>query len=138
MRKDLLGELAKDGINPETLTDKEVVEQVSRWFYARSKYRNMFCTNFVYFPGGKPAVYPGLEQAFEREKGDKLWSAASNSLTNCWAKRCSITDIAVPVPRRPGLRRPYSAPWVSRRGSFSRFLWPTLQTRSRELWPTKG
>jgi hypothetical protein len=74
MRKDLLGELARDGIDPDKLTDKEVVEKVSRWFYARSKPRTMFCTNFVHFPKGKPAVYPGLEKAFQREKGDPSWS----------------------------------------------------------------
>src|SRR5262249_30998759 len=74
MRRDLLEELAKAGIDPDKLTDMEVVEQVSRWFYARSKHRNMFCTNFVHFPDGKPAVFPGLQESFQREKGDKAWS----------------------------------------------------------------
>jgi hypothetical protein len=36
----------------------------------------MFGTYFVHFPGGRPAVYPGLEDAFEREKGDPNWSPA--------------------------------------------------------------
>jgi hypothetical protein len=74
MRKDLLTELAKDGINPDELTDKEVVERVSRWLYSRSRHRSMFCTNFVHFPDRRPAVFPGLEQAFQREKGDPTWS----------------------------------------------------------------
>jgi hypothetical protein len=74
MRQDLLRELGKDGIDPDKLTDKEVVEQVSRWLYGRSKYRNMFCTFYVGFPDGKPAVLPGLEKAFDREKGDKGWT----------------------------------------------------------------
>jgi hypothetical protein len=74
MRKDLLAELAKAGIDPSKLTDKEVVEQVSRWLYSRSQHRPMFCTNFVHFPGGKPAVLPGLGDAFRREKGDAKWS----------------------------------------------------------------
>ena len=30
----------------------------------------MFCTFYVGFPDGKPTVLPGLEKAFEREKGD--------------------------------------------------------------------
>src|SRR5262249_10620880 len=47
MRKDLLRELAKDGIDPEKLTDKEVVEQVSRWLFKRSMFKNMFCTFYV-------------------------------------------------------------------------------------------
>ncbi len=35
---------------------------------------NMFCTFYVGFPDGKPAVLPGLEEAFEREKGDPKWT----------------------------------------------------------------
>jgi RNA polymerase sigma factor (sigma-70 family) len=74
MRKDLLGELAKDGIDPDKLTDKEVVEKVSSWLFKRSQYRYMFGTFFVGFPGGKPKVLPGLEKAFDREKGNPKWT----------------------------------------------------------------
>jgi hypothetical protein len=75
MQKDLLAALAADGIDPDKLTDKEVVQKVSHWLYGRSAYKSMFCTNYVHFPEGKPAIYPGLEKAFERDKGDKSWSA---------------------------------------------------------------
>jgi RNA polymerase sigma factor (sigma-70 family) len=74
MRKDLLRELAKDGIDPDRLTDKEVVEQVSRWLFKRSTHRSMFCTFFVGFRDGKPAILPGLEERFDREKGDPKWT----------------------------------------------------------------
>src|SRR5262249_14413935 len=74
MRKDLLRELAADGIDPDKLTDKEVVEQGSRWLFKRSKHRNMFCTFYVGFRDGKPEVLPGLEKAFERDKGDPKWT----------------------------------------------------------------
>src|SRR5262245_25437120 len=74
MRKELLGELAKDGIDPDKLTDKEIVEQVSRWLFKRSTYRNMFCTFYVDFPDGKPKVLPGLEKKFESDKGDPKWT----------------------------------------------------------------
>jgi hypothetical protein len=74
MRKDLLRELAKDGIDPDTLTDKEVVEQVSRWLFKRSQYRSMFCTFYIGFRDGKPFVLPGSQKAFDREKGDPKWS----------------------------------------------------------------
>jgi hypothetical protein len=74
MRKELLGELAKDGIEPDKLTDKEVVEQVSRWLFKRSKFRNMFCTFYVGFRNGKPEVLPGMEKAFERDRGDSRWT----------------------------------------------------------------
>ena len=76
MREALLGDLAANGINPDKLTDKEVVERVSRWMFKRAKYRKMFCTCFVTFPNGQPAVIPGLETAFEREKGDSKWTEA--------------------------------------------------------------
>jgi hypothetical protein len=75
MRQDLLRELAKDGIDPEKLTDKQVIEQVSRWLFKRSKHRNMFCTFYVAFRDGKPVVLEGLEKAFERDKGDPKWTA---------------------------------------------------------------
>jgi hypothetical protein len=74
MRKDLLRELAKDGIDPDRLTDKEVVEQVSRWLFKRSQYRSMFCTFYVGFRDGKPFVLPGLEERFKRDQGDPKWT----------------------------------------------------------------
>ncbi len=70
MQKDLLAELAKDNIDPEKLTDKEVVERVSRWLFSRSRHRNMFCTNFRSLSQGAAGGVSGLEPAFDREKGD--------------------------------------------------------------------
>jgi hypothetical protein len=75
MRLDLVRELARDGIDPDRLTDKEIVQQVSRWLFKRSQHRNMFCTFFVGFRDGKPLVLPGLEKAFAREQGDPKWTA---------------------------------------------------------------
>jgi hypothetical protein len=74
MQKDLLAELAKADIDPDKLTDKEVVEKVSRWACNRCAYKPMFCTMFVDFPDKKPAIVPGLETQFDREKGDSKWS----------------------------------------------------------------
>jgi RNA polymerase sigma factor (sigma-70 family) len=74
MRRELLRELARAGIDPDKLTDKELVEKVSTWVVRSFKYRGAFCTHYVHFPEGKPAVLPGLEKAFERDKGDKSWS----------------------------------------------------------------
>ncbi len=68
MRRDLLAALKADGIDVETLTDKQVVERVSRWLLDRSRYLDKaFTTWFVHFPQGKPTIYPGLEEAFRRE-----------------------------------------------------------------------
>lgn len=74
MREELLRELVKEGIYPDKLTDKELVERVSRWLMNHSKTLNMFCTYYVGFPDGKPAVWPGLEQEFGRSKGDPQWT----------------------------------------------------------------
>jgi hypothetical protein len=74
MRQQLLSELRSAGIDLGKLTDKEVVEKVSRWIYSRAKHQNMFCTYYVHFPDGKPSIFPGLERAFEREKGSPAWS----------------------------------------------------------------
>lgn len=74
MRQELLGALAQDGIDPDKLTDREVVEQVSRWLFKRSQVRNMFCTFYVGFRDGKPAVLTGQEKAFQRDKGDPSWT----------------------------------------------------------------
>ena len=68
MRRDLLAQLKADGIVIDKLTDKQVVEQVSWWLMKRSRYLDqVFTTFYVYFPRGKPAVWPGLEDAFRRE-----------------------------------------------------------------------
>jgi hypothetical protein len=74
MRQELLRELARDGIAPDRLTDREVVEQVSRWLFKRSRHSNMFCTFYLGFRDGKPFVLPGMEQAFARDQGDPKWS----------------------------------------------------------------
>ncbi len=76
MRETLLGGLADGGIHPDKLTDKELVERVSRWIFKRAQFRKMFCTFFVTFPNGQPALIPGLEKAFERERGDSKWTPA--------------------------------------------------------------
>ena len=68
MRRDLLAALKADGIDVDTLSDKQVVEQVSRWLLKRSRYLDkVFTTWYIHFPQGKPTVYPGLEDAFRRE-----------------------------------------------------------------------
>jgi RNA polymerase sigma factor (sigma-70 family) len=74
MRRDLLRELAAAGIHPDRLTDREVVEKVAAWLVRSSKSRNMFGSHFVHFPGGRPAVLPGLEDAFDRGKGEPGWT----------------------------------------------------------------
>jgi hypothetical protein len=87
MRSDLLAELARDGIDRDKLADVELVERVSRWLFSGSSHRPMFCTNFVHFPDGKPAVFPGLERAFQREKGDPTWSVEEQFARELFGKQ---------------------------------------------------
>lgn len=68
MRTDLLAELRQDGIDPDRLTDLQVVTQVSRWLNRRSTYSRAFAIWFVHFPDGKPEVFPLLRAAFDKEK----------------------------------------------------------------------
>jgi hypothetical protein len=66
MKQDLLAELRADGIDIETLTDKQVAERVSRWLLDRSEYLDsVFTTYYIHFPDGQPEVYPGLEGRYE-------------------------------------------------------------------------
>lgn len=74
MRKDLLAELNEAGIDPEKLTDKQVVEQVSKWAMSRSKSTNAFAVWTIHFPDGKPTIYPALRGAFDKERRDPAWT----------------------------------------------------------------
>ena len=68
MRTDLLAELRRDGIDPDNLTDLQVVTQVSRWLNQRSRFTTAFAIWFVHYPKGKPEVFPPLRSAFDKEK----------------------------------------------------------------------
>jgi hypothetical protein len=68
LRRDLLVGLREAGIDPERLTDKQVVEQVSRWAMKRAKSTGAFAIWAVHFPAGQPEVFPPLRAAFDREK----------------------------------------------------------------------
>jgi hypothetical protein len=74
MRNELRVALARDGIHVDQLPDTDVVRQVSKWLFRRTRQQNMFCTHFVYFPSRSPKIFPGLDAAFEREKGRRNWT----------------------------------------------------------------
>jgi hypothetical protein len=68
MRADLLAALQADGIEPDKLSDRELVTQVSRWLKRRSRFTDAFAIWYVDYPNGKPEVNPLLRAAFDREK----------------------------------------------------------------------
>ena len=74
MRRELVAALKSDGIDSETLDDKTLVARASAWLIANTKYINMFCTHYMYYPEGKAAIYPGLSARFEQEKGNSAWT----------------------------------------------------------------
>jgi hypothetical protein len=68
MRADLIAALQKDGIDPERLTDRELVSEVSHWLMKRSRYTNAFAIWDVHYPNGVPEVFPALRAHFDHEK----------------------------------------------------------------------
>ena len=74
MRRYLLAELRTAGIEPDRLTDKPLVEQVSRWAMKRARFSKEFAIWTVYYPDGKPAIHPALRVAFDRQKRSPDWT----------------------------------------------------------------
>jgi hypothetical protein len=74
MRQDLLADLGHAGIHPDQLTDKQLVERVSRWAMRRARTTQAFAIWAVYFPHAKPSVFPALRSAFDREKRIGNWT----------------------------------------------------------------
>jgi len=74
MRRNLFTELAADGIDAAVLDDRALVERASRWLLQRARYVDGFTTFCSWFPHGKAAVYPGLEDVVARGIADKSLS----------------------------------------------------------------
>ncbi len=74
MKQDLLSELQADGIIVGNLTDKQAIGQVSYWMYHKYNSLSSFTTFYIHYPNSQPEIYPGLEWAFERDKGTYGWT----------------------------------------------------------------
>jgi Transglutaminase-like superfamily len=74
MRQDVLAQLRNDGIDPDQLTDKQLVERVSKWAMHRAHSTQAFAIWAIDYAGGKPVVYPPLREAFERQKPNANWT----------------------------------------------------------------
>src|SRR5258705_689226 len=74
MRRDLIAELREAGIDPDRLTDRRLVEQVSAWAMHRARSTHAFSIWSIYYPDGKPAVSPPLRDAFDGQKPNKTWT----------------------------------------------------------------
>ncbi|HET6204879.1 MAG TPA: transglutaminase domain-containing protein [Planctomycetota bacterium] len=71
MRRDLVAALKEAGIDPDVLDDKTLVERASKWLLEHARTVDGFSTFCSYFPQGKAAIYPGLEESAERGKAGK-------------------------------------------------------------------
>jgi hypothetical protein len=74
MQRDLAAALEADHIGADQLDDKELVIRATSWLLAKSKFINMFCTHYIYYPDGRPAIFPQLEAKFESDKGNQGWT----------------------------------------------------------------
>jgi hypothetical protein len=74
MRADLVAALRTDGIDPNVLTDRQLVRLVSLWLIKRSRDRETFSIFDVDFPRGVPRVFPLLRAAFDKEKPSSSWT----------------------------------------------------------------
>jgi transglutaminase superfamily protein len=71
MRRELEAALKKEGIDPGALDDKALVERASKWLLGHARSVDGFSTFCSWFPGGKAAIYPGMEESAERGKAGK-------------------------------------------------------------------
>ncbi len=71
MRGEVVAALKKEGIDPEALDDKALVERASKWLLGHARSVDGFSTFCSWFPGGKAAIYPGMEESAERGKAGK-------------------------------------------------------------------
>ncbi|HEX4262798.1 MAG TPA: transglutaminase domain-containing protein [Verrucomicrobiae bacterium] len=74
MRHDLIAELRQADIDPDVLTDKQLVERVSRWAMRRAHSTDAFAIWAVDYSNGAPTVYPPLREAFDRQKPNPGWT----------------------------------------------------------------
>ena len=74
MALDLRQRLAGEGIQLASLSDRRAVEQVSRWALRHAEGLQTFTTFLVHCPDGRPEIYPGLEDKFQRKKYRSEWS----------------------------------------------------------------
>ncbi len=68
LQKQIVADLARDGIRAGELSDAELVRKVSAWAMARSHGAEAFGVWAVQFPNGKPSVYPPLRAYFDGQK----------------------------------------------------------------------
>ena len=67
MQRELIARLKRDGIDPDALDDKTLVEQASAWLVQHARSEDGFTTYCSTFEDGEARIQPGLEAVVERE-----------------------------------------------------------------------
>ncbi|MGE5181590.1 MAG: transglutaminase domain-containing protein [Acidobacteriota bacterium] len=70
MRGELIAALRANGIDPDRLDDKQLVEQTSAWLFASGSFRHLndFIAYYVTFESGQPRVNPALKDEFDEQR----------------------------------------------------------------------
>jgi len=64
LKTQILSDLRKDGIDPEKLDDKTLVERVSNWALQRSRFNDQFGLWMIEFNHGSPTIPASLKKSF--------------------------------------------------------------------------
>jgi hypothetical protein len=64
LKRRIVADLRSEGIEPDKLDDKSLVEKVSNWAIRRSNFNSQFGLWMVEFKGGKPFIPTDMEQSF--------------------------------------------------------------------------
>ncbi len=82
MRSELIESLAKSDINPDKLSDVEVVRKVSQWIFGSSEFQfqDHFISYDVEFKNGKAQIIPELKGHFDSEKVKNHFSTDDEAL----------------------------------------------------------
>lgn len=67
MQRDLRAALLADGIDQESLTDRDLVLKLSKWLMQRAEFEDSFTTFAAEFARGKPRIAKGLESNVRAE-----------------------------------------------------------------------
>jgi hypothetical protein len=124
LRRQILSDLRADGIDPNNLDDKTLVEKVSSWALRRSTFNSQFGLWMVEFRDGRPVVPMRLAEAFRENEPAHVPKTTlferelfgKGMYLNKTHGACTSTSTYLATV----LRR-----WASQRGSSSPFRSPT-------------
>ena len=86
LRAQLVAALRADGIDPDALDDKALVERASAWLLRHAKSHDGFSTFCSAFVDGVARIHPGLEESARQGVAEKGWSVEEQWQRELFAK----------------------------------------------------